>query len=130
MAIPFLGEIERLINEHGSATILRERLQLANDRYVELEKQVAKLQEEKRELQEQVAELSAALRATQVSKEFEEEHGALFKRRAGGGYHRAVYCPECKRAASEFAGEFDCSCGWHTDLGGKTLEQVIANLPA
>lgn len=46
MAFPLLGEIERLINEHGSATILRERLELARDQYEALERTVATLQED------------------------------------------------------------------------------------
>lgn len=33
----FLDAIEKLINEHGSATILRERIALANDKYAQLE---------------------------------------------------------------------------------------------
>jgi hypothetical protein len=33
----FLNGIERLINEHGSAAILRERIALANDKYLALE---------------------------------------------------------------------------------------------
>jgi DNA-binding transcriptional ArsR family regulator len=41
MAIPLLGEIERLINEHGSAAILKERLALANDQYNALEGKLA-----------------------------------------------------------------------------------------
>ena len=41
MALPFLGEIERLINERGSAAIMRERLALANDQYVALERKLA-----------------------------------------------------------------------------------------
>jgi len=41
MAIPILGEIERLINEHGSAAILKERLALASDQYSALEKKLS-----------------------------------------------------------------------------------------
>ena len=41
MAIPFLGDIERLITEHGSAAVLKERLALASDQYAALEKQLA-----------------------------------------------------------------------------------------
>ncbi len=41
MSIPILGEIERLINEHGSAAILKERLALAVDQYAALEKRLA-----------------------------------------------------------------------------------------
>ena len=32
-----LDGIERLINEHGSASILKERIELANDKYAALE---------------------------------------------------------------------------------------------
>ena len=41
MAIPILGEIERLINEHGSAAILKERLALATDEYTALERKLS-----------------------------------------------------------------------------------------
>lgn len=50
MAIPLFGEIERLINEHGSANILRERLALAADKYDVLEEKVASLGEENAKL--------------------------------------------------------------------------------
>jgi predicted nuclease with TOPRIM domain len=36
MAIPIFSEIEKLINEHGSAVILKERLGLAQDKYASL----------------------------------------------------------------------------------------------
>lgn len=41
MAIPILSEIEKLINEHGSATIMKERLALAADQYSALEKKLS-----------------------------------------------------------------------------------------
>ena len=46
MAIPILSEIERLINEHGSALILKERLALAADKYSALENESSSLKEE------------------------------------------------------------------------------------
>jgi DNA-directed RNA polymerase subunit RPC12/RpoP len=39
MGIPILSEIERIINEHGSAVILKERLALANDQFSLLNKE-------------------------------------------------------------------------------------------
>ena len=36
-----LDSIEKLINEHGSATILKERIALANDKYTALEKKLS-----------------------------------------------------------------------------------------
>jgi regulator of replication initiation timing len=41
MNIPILGEIEKLINEHGSAVILKERIALVNDKYSALEKELS-----------------------------------------------------------------------------------------
>lgn len=62
----FLDSIERLITEHGSATILRERISLANDQYALLEKKAADLQSENErlaldnaKLQEQVRNLES-----------------------------------------------------------------------
>lgn len=71
----FLDSIEKLINEHGSATILKERISLLNDQYAFTEKQVAMLKEQvtslqreneslkfdKRQLQEQVAGFATKL---------------------------------------------------------------------
>jgi hypothetical protein len=41
MSIAVLGEIEKLINEHGSAVILKERIALAQDQYAALEKKLS-----------------------------------------------------------------------------------------
>lgn len=57
MGIPVLAEIERLITEHGSAAILRERLGLASEQYAALEKKVAELQAEKERLESENSEL-------------------------------------------------------------------------
>ena len=46
-----VADIERLINEHGSAAILRERLALADDQYKTLERKVVELEEKNAVLQ-------------------------------------------------------------------------------
>jgi hypothetical protein len=51
--------LERLINEHGSAVILKERIDLAKDKYASLERKVAELSEENSRLRAQNAELLA-----------------------------------------------------------------------
>jgi len=50
----FLDGLEKLINEHGSATILKERIALANDKYSALEKELSasKLREEESKARE------------------------------------------------------------------------------
>jgi len=54
-----LDSIEKLINEHGSATILKERIQLANDKYSALEDKVSILRQENGILKEQNANLKS-----------------------------------------------------------------------
>lgn len=51
MGIPILGEIEKLINEHGSAVILKERLALAADQYSALEQKNAAFDLRNKELE-------------------------------------------------------------------------------
>jgi len=51
------GELERLITEHGSAAILRERLGLAADQYTALEKKNSGLQAENENLRAQLEHL-------------------------------------------------------------------------
>ena len=46
MSIPLLKEIEKLITEHGSAAILRERIALANDKYAALESDIKVIRSE------------------------------------------------------------------------------------
>jgi len=54
-----LDGLEKLINEHGSATILKERIELANDKYAALERKLSESQQliERLEREKQVAEL-------------------------------------------------------------------------
>lgn len=50
-------DIERLITEHGSAAILRERLALAAEQYAALEKKVVELQAENERLESENSKL-------------------------------------------------------------------------
>ena len=56
-----LDGLEKLINEHGSASILKERIELANDKYAALERKLAELehQAEKLAREKQATELEA-----------------------------------------------------------------------
>lgn len=76
MAIPFLNEIERLINEHGSAAILKERLALANDQYSALEGKLAdakarvdELARDNERLRQELGEAREQLRMFQAQSE-------------------------------------------------------------
>lgn len=76
-----LDAIEKLINERGSATIMRERLELIREQAAALEKQVALLKQENASLQRHVAELEHQVMTKAAADEFVEGRGALFKRK-------------------------------------------------
>jgi hypothetical protein len=131
MAIPIFGEIERFITEHGSSVVLKERLSLLQDKLVLLKEEVSKLEQDNGDLKTQVAELQSKLASASHAEQFEEERGALFKRRAGGGYYQAVYCPRCCQSASPFppGAEFNCNCGWFSSFTEGELAGVMSQLP-
>lgn len=65
MGIPGLAEIERLITEHGSAVILKERLALASDQYSALEKKLSEANVRNEQLQSENARLHLDLEKAQ-----------------------------------------------------------------
>ncbi|RLJ20779.1 hypothetical protein DJ031_04520 [bacterium endosymbiont of Escarpia laminata] len=135
MAIPLLSEIERLINEHGSATVLKEHLSLLNTKLGLLRENMENLQKENAGLVERCAELEEQVSRQNQGGEFVEHYGALFKRRSGGGYSKTPYCPVCGRSMWCFQRVFpyegsDDSCGHKADFKGGDLERVFAELPA
>lgn len=62
MTIPILGEIEKLINEHGSAVILKERLALAADQYAALEGKLEACESTNGNLKNEVKRLESDLK--------------------------------------------------------------------
>ncbi len=131
MALPIFKEIERLITEHGSAVILKERNSLLRDQLDMLKSEFTKLERENAQLKRRNAELERELAASKQSEQFVEENGALFKRRPGGGYHNAVYCPKCHQSASPFppGAEFNCTCGWFSAFTEAELPTIMRSLP-
>lgn len=61
-----LDGIERLINEHGSSTILRERIALANDKYALLESKVAALEQQVKNLESENRRLRVDLEKAEM----------------------------------------------------------------
>ena len=131
MNIPFLDQIERFINERGSAAILKERLGLLQDQLVLHKAEFAKLQQENAALRECVDDLDRRAASQAAAEEFVEHRGALFKRKPGGGYHHAVYCPTCSDSTSVFppGGEFNCTCSWFSNFIEPDLPRILSELP-
>ena len=125
---PFAA-IEKLINEHGSATSLKERLALAADQFNHLEEKSRDLEEQKSELQVSVAELKSTNK--DLLKEIDElqeqlrlfkpeqggfvEHMGVLWKRSGDGYEKHPYCNECSNhpIMSTFSRFWICSGGKH-----------------
>jgi ribosomal protein L37AE/L43A len=80
----------------------------------------------------EVANLQAVIQKLQEQQgEFVEHYGAMFKRKPGGGYHHAVYCPDCKGPMVSRGNllPFNCAkCKRTLNFAGEKLQQVLAEL--
>lgn len=103
-------QLQKLITEHGSAAILRERLALFVDKVSHLEKENADLKANLHKSHEECNSLRAQLKNQSIVEQFIEHEGMLFKRKAGGGYHSAVYCPSCKMVMSTIDAGIPLNC--------------------
>lgn len=127
-----LDLIEKAINEHGSAAIMKERLELIREQVQAREKQIANLEDENTALRRRVAQLEGQLVAKTALEEFVECRGALFKRKAGGGFHQAVFCPRCRGPMMSLMDEtpFHCGpCKVSVSFAGHQLREVMRELP-
>lgn len=133
MNFSILGLIEKIIVEHGSAAALKERLALVRDKVEALEANVVRLEKENSQLAQRCEQLQKEAACDRVDQQYVEGRGgAYFKKRTGGGYVLAVYCPSCKQPASDFppGEEFHCDpCRWHSTFTARELTAVIAELP-
>jgi hypothetical protein len=126
MAIPLLGEIERLINERGSAAIMKERLSLANDQYIALERKLADALASAQEstIRAQAAELRASnleaeklrleLDAQKLKEEIERlTHAEPLKLKFGVLWSAdgVPHCGKCRTPITNF--------GWATYFDGQ-----------
>ena len=107
-----LDGFEKLINEHGSAVILKERISLAIDKYAILESENTQLKAkvsiletenaalklDNKECQKQRRALEEKLSHISTSEEYVEGSGALFKKLPDGSWDYTPYCPACKTA--------------------------------
>ena len=134
-----LDGFEKLINEHGSAVILKERISLANDQYVILEKKVSVLESENERLkfdneecQKQRRALEEKLSHISTSQEYIEGSGALFKKLPDGSWDYTRYCPACKTAMVQPKRHelYVCgkkSCGQRASFS--SVNNAVARLP-
>ena len=97
---PF-DSIEKLINERGSASILRERIELAKEQYAALERRVAELTKELATVKGQNEVLRKRLSTVAVPDKYVPSRGVLWLRTADG-FEPEPYCPKCKTVMVDF----------------------------
>jgi uncharacterized protein YbaR (Trm112 family) len=97
MKLNLFSLIEDLINEHGSSSILRERLLLLKEELAKVENERTSLITKVAELEKQLSNYREQLNKATVPKEFTEYMGALYKRDMNNRYMPMAFCPECKR---------------------------------
>ena len=134
--------IEKAINEHGSAEILKERLALASDQFVALDRKASELEREIGKLQaqlqrEQIDRDKAQQELRRLKEEHKEEeliHRLIeFKRGKRTGGKWLPFCPKCHMPAAEYIDKGEhlamCSlrCGWLSRLPS-TLAAAIGEV--
>lgn len=130
--LTLLGEIQKLITEHGSAEVLKQHVGLLRDSVNSLEKKVGMLEARNAELEEANRELRNEVANKTRIAQFVEERGALFKRKPDGRYDKAVYCPTCQKPMGSLMNEMPFCCrSCHISLGfnGHELDEVMKGLP-
>lgn len=111
----------KLINEHGSNTILKERLELIRDQLSALEARNAELE---RALTAARAEIEQ-LRVLVPDARFVEYGGVKFKRKPSGGFESTVYCPTCEVGMATIPGvDLPFTCGKCNALSGFSSKQL------
>lgn len=96
MKINPLSLVEDLINEHGSSSILRERLSLLKEILAKVEQERTDLVAKCSNLEKELSTLRKQFDEKNVSEEFTEYMGALFKRDSSGKYAPIAHCRRCK----------------------------------
>ena len=124
-----LEYLDKLVTEHGSAAVLDKHLAFVREQAGVLTRQVEALQRENTTLNERLRQCNEQLASKTAADDFVEHRGALFKRKPGGGYHQAVYCPVCRTpAGSHHTLPYDCRCGWSADFSKFDLDRILTEL--
>jgi regulator of replication initiation timing len=91
-----LDGLEKLINEHGSSTILRERIELANDKYAVLESKVAVLDSNVANLESEKSALHSENEALKLDNhKLREQIQILEKRVSHSDNPKGYVCDHC-----------------------------------
>lgn len=96
-------QLEKLINEHGSSTILRERLESLRDDIQRLQQKNVALEAESAKIKEENTKLLKDLEKYRESEKFTQERGALWRINPDGTYSESPCCVRCKMPMSKLS---------------------------
>lgn len=92
----FLEGIEKLINEHGSSAILRERLLLASEQFAALERQVADLLTKVQTLETKIVKLESEKKSLELDNvKLQEQLKEVEKRMSHVSNPKGYACDHC-----------------------------------
>ena len=126
-----LREIQNLLNEYGSSSVLRDRLLLIKEQTDQLADECRDLKMKLTQFEEENVKLKEQLKAQTITQEFVEYRGAFFKRGLSGAYDPTVYCPSCHAPLGSMEGFFPYACDKceiELDFNGKDLPQILKTL--
>ncbi len=127
-----IAMIDRLISEHASSSIQKERLVQLREELERLEKKHDRLEAEHQRVLDENQRLRDELEKKTVPDEYTEHRGVLLRRLPNGEIQDEAYCPECKIPMTSLAGmlPFACSkCKRQANFTGKELHHVISEVP-
>ena len=117
-----LDKLEKLIVEHGSASIMREHIALIRDKLQFVAEESIRLKDENSRLFKENEELNHELLRHVTPENFVEKLGVLFKKKGGLGYSEIPYCPVCKTPLSS-RNRYDAM--WCSHCGFETAHSLI-----
>ncbi len=123
--------LEKLITEHGSATILKERIVQLREEFDRLKDKHDSLERDNERLKAEVERLGKALEKEAIPNEYIEHRGVLFRRLPNGNIQDEVYCPSCKCTMGSLEGElpYRCSkCRFAASFTGHDLKRIVAEV--
>lgn len=123
-----LSLLEKAINEHGSATILKERSKLVKEMLEKVENENSELKAKLATAEDKITELMQKV----PNNAFVEYRGVKFKRKPSGGFENTAYCISCEAGmASTSSGTQPFVCGKCSGFSGfkaNELSSVISEV--
>lgn len=120
--------IKNILIELPVSDILRERLLLLEAQIKIIEEENINLKKKNTELLRNLNRIEKELADIRATEQFIEHRGMLFKRKAGGGYHKAAFCPLCRAPMGFFVEFYTCDRCNISPINAPDIETVLREL--